>query len=170
MDGSVRSLVQISMLKVLKSEMHPHEIIAAHDGKQPFLDKMREVTCRHCAVAHCSHHSDFMPAGADVFSVLMAGTKSQMVTRAEALIAQLILEEEIFFFEKNGVSFHVRHTLSMENPKIFISLKKGEKVIRITCEAGKRLLRVNRNCQELTSVEQVRQKIGDVFLRLYAAN
>ena len=157
--GPMRTMVEMSALRSLQEVMRPKDILSAHEGMHPQLDRMRKVTCAQCALTHCEHNVGFIPKGIGAFTMLKEGKWSERINRSEFLLAALVSFFEREFLEKKGICCWLRYTLIPENPKIFISFRKNEKIVRITCEIGTQILRTQRTKEPLLSVQQVREKI-----------
>ncbi len=154
-----RILCQVFMFELLKEKMSDEEIIAGHEERQPFLDKMRAITCRGCNIVRCQHNFKFAPAGFDVLQNLMNGQWIERINKADKLFEELLSAEERSRLEKHGINFRVNQMASRKNPKLFISFTKDEKEFYIVVEVGARLLSVNGETEKLTSIDQLRGKV-----------
>ena len=79
-------LVKSIMLPELKKMMTDEDIIAAHNEKQPYLDRMKKITCKGCSQKKCPHNPRFHPLNDSILQTLMHGNYADRINKGERLL------------------------------------------------------------------------------------
>jgi len=161
-------MVQSVALPELRKIMTDKNIIAAHNGEQPYLDQMKRITCRGCSEEKCLHNPRFHPLrGSEPFA-LMSGRSEERMNRGEKLLSQLVNSETRARLKGEGVEYIIYHMLSRRNPKLVFIFKplppKEER--SVTCEVGKAILWVNGKSQPMDSFSQLEETLEQVITSL----
>ncbi len=159
--GGVITLIRMEMLPKLRALMSDEEIVAASEGQQPELGRMRAITCRGCAEVRCSLNLRYRPSGG--LGDLMDGQYADRFKKGDELLAQLLPETKKAELEQMGIKVIALQMPSRKNPKLVFSFTRGDKSRRVICEVGKRRLRTNEGEETLLSTEQLVQKIEDTI-------
>lgn len=152
-------LMRQRMLPELKKTMSGDEIIAASEGQQPELDRMRQITCRGCAMERCPLNFHYRPSGG--LTDLMNGRTEERVAKGNELLEQLLPAKKRRELERRGISAIASQMPSRKNAQLYFSFSREEETRRVTCQIGKGTLRTTEGEERLMSLDQVRQRIEE---------
>src|SRR4051812_8293130 len=91
LENDVQALITVGLIPKLRAVMSKEEIGKASLGIQPHLNRMRQITCKGCAVLLCPHNFNSQAPGS--FHTLFNGGAQQRREAGERLVHQLVPTE-----------------------------------------------------------------------------
>lgn len=152
---AAKPILQDYMLEKLKENMTDEEIIAGHELHQPFLDMMRDITCRGCNDMLCPHGFRSPHNESFAFKDLMEGQYQDRVQKGRRFLNEL--KEEMM--KKHNISIDAIQAPSRKNPRLFISFKRNEQAASVICEVGKHIFYARCGNDQTLSVQNLKRFI-----------
>lgn len=163
--GGMLFPIRSQMLPRLQTVMTSKEIIAASQGEQPHLDKMRPITCRSCGEIRCPlnfKHSSLD----DELTDLMRGQRYERRMKGDQLLEKLLPTPVRNHLAQSGIRAEATQMPSRKNPQLSFWFIKGDARLGIRCDIGRRRIAVTGRSLPPYSLDQLRSEILNAVIAL----